>query len=162
MTKQLKENQEPLISGGDFSAAEPEESMRSICNPCDFHTPKTYKEVETDQESIGSSEETESPKSVAKVADWRKKLAYVHYQVRRIREEDLHLGEDIGEGFNAKEKINSIGGDWCDVPHNNPPPPPHSSFHNHRVGSQMNVVIFSRPILPSSPLGGKNTFRALS
>lgn len=157
MTKQLKENQEPLNSDGDFPAAAAEESTRSICNPCDFHSPKTYKEVETDQESIGSSEETESPKSVAKVADWRKKLAYVHYQIRRIREEDLHLREDIGEGFNAKEKITSIE-DWCDVRVNNPP----HSLHNHRVSSQMNVVIFSRPILPSSPLGGKNTFRALS
>lgn len=127
----------------------------TICNPCEFHSPKAYKEVETDQESIGSSEETESPKSVAKVADWRKKLAYVHYQIRRIREEDLHLGEDIGEGFNAKEKMNSIG-DWCDVGHqcNHHHNPPHS-YHN-RVSSQMNVVIFSRPILPSSPLSGKN------
>ncbi|KAG6580973.1 hypothetical protein SDJN03_20975, partial [Cucurbita argyrosperma subsp. sororia] len=116
MTKQLKENQEPFISGtgeDEFPAAAPE-SMRSICNPCDFHSSKTCKEEETDQESIGSSEETESPKSVAKIADWRKKMAYVHYQIRRIREEDLHLGEDIGEGFNAKEKINSIG-DWCDL-----------------------------------------------
>lgn len=158
MTKQLKENQEPFISGtgeDEFPSAEAE-SMRSICNPCDFHSSKTCKEVETDQESIGSSEETESPKSVAKVADWRKKMAYVHYQIRRIREEDLHLGEDIGEGFNAKEKINSIG-DWCDVRHN----PPHS-YHNDRVSSQMNVVIFSRPILPSSPLSGKNKYRTIS
>lgn len=152
MTKQWEENQESKISStvcGEFPTTE---SMRTVCNPCEFQSPKAYKEVETDQESVESSDDTESPRSVAKIADWRKKLVYVHYQIRRIREEDSHLGEDIGEGINAKEKINSIG-DWCDIGHHNP----HSHPYHNRVNPQMNVYIISRPILPSSPLSRKNT-----
>lgn len=91
-----------------------------------------------DQESGGSSEEFESPKSVAKVGKWTKNNACVHSQVLRIREEDLHLGEDIGEGLSAKDKVSS----------------PH-----HHVSSQMDVVLLSRPILPSSPLSGKTPIK---
>lgn len=146
MATQSKENQEPPFSGSsdEFPAAQ---SPRPICHSCDLNSPAEVETSTEDQESIGSSEETESPKSVAKAGDWRKKMAYVHYQIRRIREEDLHLGEDIGEGFNAKEKIsNPIGvGTWCDV------------GQQCKNSHQMNLVIFSRPILSSSPLSGKNT-----
>lgn len=98
---------------------------------------KVFTEVETDQESGGSSEEFESPKSVTKVWRWRKS---VHNQVLRIREEDSHLGEDIGEGLSAKDKL--------------------ASASAHHVASQMDVVLFSRPILPSSPLGSKTAIKA--
>ncbi|KAK9272897.1 hypothetical protein L1049_003276 [Liquidambar formosana] len=100
---------------------------------------KVCGEVETDQESGGSEEEFESPKSVAKVGRWRKRVACVHSQVARIREEDSHLGEDIGEGLSAKDKIAS----------------------GHHVASPMDFVLFSRPILPSSPLSGKTPVRRL-
>ncbi|KAK9925098.1 hypothetical protein M0R45_033439 [Rubus argutus] len=84
-------------------------------------------ESEMDQDSAGSSEEMESPRSVGR---WRrpKKMAYVHSQILRIREEDSHLGES---SFSAKEK----------------------------VPSRLDLVLFARPILPSSPL--KNTVNAL-
>lgn len=93
---------------------------------------KLHTESETDQESGGSSEEMESPKSVGQ---WRrkKKLAYVHSQILRIREEDSHLGEDIGGSLSANDK----------------------------VAKPLGVVIFARPILPCSPLGGKTAVKAL-
>ncbi|KAF7130632.1 hypothetical protein RHSIM_Rhsim10G0040300 [Rhododendron simsii] len=80
------------------------------------------KSGETDQESVGSSEEAESPRSVARIRRWAaKKIAHVHSQILRIREEDSHIGEDLGEG----------------CPH------------------MVDVVIFSKPILPASPLSGR-------
>ncbi|CAL5325073.1 unnamed protein product [Camellia sinensis] len=95
-------------------------------------------EVETDQESIGSSEEIESPRSVSKLGQWTpKKVFHVHSQILRIREEDLHIGEDIGEGLSAKDKISG-------------------NHHHHQLASShVDVVLFSRPILPASPLSGK-------
>lgn len=80
------------------------------------------KSGETDQESVGSSEEAESLRTVARIGRWAaKKIAHVHSQILRIREEDSHMGEDLGEG--------------C----------PHI----------VDVVIFSKPILPASPLSGR-------
>lgn len=70
-----------------------------------------------------------SPKS-------RKKVKYVHSQILRIREEDSHLGED----FNLGTKDNG-----------------HLYHQYHDLHSEMDVVLFSRPILPSSPLSGKTT-----
>lgn len=91
---------------------------------------KLCAEPETDQESGGSSEEMESPKSVGQ---WRrKKAAYVHSQILRIREEDSHLGDDFGE----------------------------SLIVANGVISPLDVVIFARPILPCSPLGGKTAVKA--
>lgn len=97
---------------------------------------KLYTEPETDQESGGSSEEMESPKSVGQ---WRrKKAAYVHNQILRIREEDSHLGDDFAESLiSAKDKV------------------------ANGVISPLDVVIFARPILPCSPLGGKTGVKAL-
>ncbi|XP_057969408.1 uncharacterized protein LOC131158554 [Malania oleifera] len=110
---------------------------------------KMWAEVETDQESWGSSEETESPKSVAKVRQWRKKIANVHSQVLRIREEDSHLGEDIGEGLSTKDhKVMGCA-------HH------HLHLHHHQVAPHMDLMLFSRPILPSSPLSGKTPVKAL-
>lgn len=87
---------------------------------------KRFGEMETDQESVGSSEETESPRSVTRIGRWTtaaKKMAYVHSQILRIREEDSHIGEDfVGEG----------------------------------CPQVVDVVIFSKPILPASPLSGKS------
>ncbi|KAH7532633.1 uncharacterized protein LOC132803407 [Ziziphus jujuba] len=96
---------------------------------------KLCTESETDQESGGSSEEMESPKSVGQ---WRrKKLAYVHSQILKIREEDSHLGEDIYGSLSANDQV------------------------ANGVISPLDVVIFARPILPCSPLGGKTAVKAL-
>ncbi|KAI8533919.1 hypothetical protein RHMOL_Rhmol10G0048000 [Rhododendron molle] len=80
------------------------------------------KSGETDQESVGSPEEAESPRLVARIGRWTaKKIARVHSQILRIREEDSHIGEDLGEG----------------------------------CPRTVDVVIFSKPILPASPLSGR-------
>lgn len=50
--------------------------------------------MEADQESAGSSEDIESPRSVV-----RKWPAYVHSQVWRIREEDSLIGQDFAENI---------------------------------------------------------------
>ncbi|KAM2014701.1 uncharacterized protein LOC126583697 [Malus sylvestris] len=84
-----------------------------------------------DEDSAGSSEEMESPRSVGR---WRrgttKKTGCVlHSQILRIREEDSHLGEStalIGAAAASGKDYHGI-----------------------------DVVLFARPILPSSPL--KNT-----
>lgn len=84
----------------------------------------------TDQESVGSEEETESPRSVARIGRWTtaatKKMRHVHSQILRIREEDSYIGVDLGEGCS-----------------------PHV----------VDFVVFSKPILPASPLGGKGVHR---
>ncbi|KAL6982386.1 hypothetical protein U1Q18_004262 [Sarracenia purpurea var. burkii] len=90
-------------------------------------------ESETDQESIGSSEEMEySSRSVAKLGRWTPKIMCVHSQVFRIREKDSHLGEDIGEGLSAKDKL-------C-------------GHHHHVASSHMDAMLFAKPILHFSPL----------
>ncbi|KAJ4707469.1 Integrin beta-like protein [Melia azedarach] len=97
--------------------------------------------LEADQESGGSSTEeaeaeVESPKSVAKFG--RKKFGrFVHSQILRVKEEELLLKEDIdGEGcLNNKERKKS------------------DCYQERHV----NVIVFARPILPSSPLSGKST-----
>ncbi|PQQ20394.1 uncharacterized protein Pyn_32675 [Prunus yedoensis var. nudiflora] len=57
---------------------------------------------EMEQDSGGSSEEMESPRSVGR---WRRKAkreGSVHSQILRIREEDAHLGESTNsEPFNS-------------------------------------------------------------
>ena len=101
---------------------------------------KSRKEIidpETDQESIESSEEVDSPRSVAKLGRWGpKKVVYVHSQVLRIREEDSHLGDGIGECSSARDKA-------CSYHH-----PPLASPH-------MDFMIVSKTNLPASPLSGK-------
>ncbi|XP_059670317.1 uncharacterized protein LOC132315896 [Cornus florida] len=96
---------------------------------------KVRVELETESESNGSSEETESPRSVTKLGQWRtKRIAYVHNQILKIREEDSHIGEEIGELLSAKDKLPA-----------------------HSVASSLDLMLFSRPMLPSSPLSGKTT-----
>ncbi|KAJ9152560.1 hypothetical protein P3X46_026116 [Hevea brasiliensis] len=97
---------------------------------------KECTEAEMDREGRRSSEETEElPKFV------------VHSQVLRIRKEELHLGEDIGEGLNAKDKvINASFGQNTQL---------------RRMASVVDLVFFSRPILPCSPLSRKTTVRAV-
>ncbi|CAI9276991.1 unnamed protein product [Lactuca saligna] len=109
-------------------------------------TLKVFAEFETDRESYGSSsEETEtySPKSV--VTKGRKSPATVkdgsvdvfgrrvRNQIERIRAEDSHLGEDIGECLIAR--VTGASHDMVDV------------------------LIFSRP---ASPLSGKAPARSNS
>ena len=88
---------------------------------------------EREEDSAGSSEEMESPRSVGR---WRRRTTkegcVMHSQVLRIREEDSHLGEStvpIGAAAAAGK-----------------------DYHG------MDVVLFARPILPSSPL--KKTINA--
>uniref|UniRef100_A0A5B7BJ16 Uncharacterized protein n=1 Tax=Davidia involucrata TaxID=16924 RepID=A0A5B7BJ16_DAVIN len=122
-----------IIEGKKFS--EEREADRSF-----YGKSKVFMELETDQESIGSSEDMESPRSIAKVGQWTtRKIANVHSQILRIREEDSHLGEDIGEGLSAKDKL-----------------------ADHHVAPHMDVMLVSRPILPASPLGGKTVIKTLN
>lgn len=127
------------ISGSDSGKLKEflmmDDGMKKLCDH------RKWSEEVDDQESGGSEEEFESPKSVAKVGKWTRNIACLHSQVLRIREEDLHLGEDIGEGLSAKDKVSG-------------------HHHHHHVGSRMDVVLLSRPILPSSPLSGKTSIRA--
>lgn len=52
----------------------------------------------------------------------------MNYQVLKIKEEDSHLGEDIGEGPTSKDKL---------------------AFVHHATPQ----ILWPRPILPCSPLG---------
>ncbi|KAK8673592.1 hypothetical protein V6N13_111918 [Hibiscus sabdariffa] len=98
-----------------------------------------------DMESEYSSTEeaeVESPRSV--VVEMEKKVGRVHSQILRIREEDSHLGEDL-IGCD-KQNQNDIA---VVVP---------GGFHEKRR-RRVNVVLLSRPILPCSPLSGKNNVK---
>lgn len=100
-----------------------------------FHAKlKVFEEIETDQESSGSSEDMESPRSVSKVRKWpvNNLSVRVHSQILKIREEDSHLGEDVV-------------GEYCLI----------SARDNVAGHGDVAVVLFSRPTLPASPLGGK-------
>ncbi|KAK3413370.1 hypothetical protein EUGRSUZ_I01937 [Eucalyptus grandis] len=110
-------------------------------------------EAATDAESGGSPVEVESPRSLA--GKWmrraEKELARLHSQVLRIREEDLHLGEDIGEGLSAKDKVSSSSSSGG------------AAVAVAVAASRADVVVFSRPNLPCSPLSGKvNPIQSLS
>lgn len=52
----------------------------------------------------------------------------MHYQVLKIKKEDSHLGEDIGEGLTSKDKLAFV----------------------HHATSQ---ILWPRSVLPCSPLG---------
>ncbi|KAI7994476.1 hypothetical protein LOK49_LG11G00519 [Camellia lanceoleosa] len=55
-------------------------------------------EIKTDQQSVGSSDEIHSPRSIAKFGQWTpKNVVYVHSQILRIKDEDSHLCEDFSE-----------------------------------------------------------------
>ncbi|XVF14247.1 hypothetical protein REPUB_Repub09cG0041800 [Reevesia pubescens] len=95
-------------------------------------------EVESGESSTEEAE-MESPRSV--VVPLKKKVETVHSQVLRIREEESHLGEDFVGG--DKENKNDV---MC------------GGFHENRR-RRVNVVLVSRPILPCSPLSGKNNVK---
>ncbi|KAF6160000.1 hypothetical protein GIB67_033084 [Kingdonia uniflora] len=94
-------------------------------------------EFESEQESSGSSEEFDSPKSVWK---FQSKLDHriVHHQVLKIREEDLHIGDGIGEGCLSNREKNKAG------------------FVGFRSSRSYDSLIS----LPSSPLSGKTVIRS--
>ncbi|KAM7510030.1 hypothetical protein LguiB_008905 [Lonicera macranthoides] len=100
-------------------------------------------EVDTDQESNGSwSEDMDnSPRSVVARAARRwpaVKDTNVHSQILKIREEESHIGDGIGEGLSKDHH--------------------HHHHQHHHVTSHVDVAGFRRPILPASPLsGGKTT-----
>ncbi|KAL0014088.1 hypothetical protein SO802_001157 [Lithocarpus litseifolius] len=66
-------------------------------------------------------------------------MKYVHSQILKIREEDSHLGEDFGLGLKEHSHHH------------------HHLYHHDDVESAMEVVMFTKPTLPSSPLSGKTT-----
>lgn len=97
-----------------------------------------------DQESgpgSSSSEETESPRSVLVkgMRRWSTQskntggigMSSVHSQILRIRYEDSHVGEDISEVLSLFAKEDQLA----------------------------SLMVFSKPILPSSPLGGKTIIK---
>lgn len=99
-----------------------------------------------DQESgpgSSSSEETESPRSVLVkgMRRWSTQskekntggigMSSVHSQILRIRYEDSHVGEDISEVLSLFAKEDQLD----------------------------SLMVFSKPILPSSPLGGKTIIK---
>ncbi|KAL3525943.1 hypothetical protein ACH5RR_014315 [Cinchona calisaya] len=114
--------------------------------------------LDTDQESVGSSsEDLDSPRSVVpKTKIWRnyfiykstsnrdgttgKKigegLMYLHRQILRVRDEDSHIGEDI----NIADVFNLCGA--------------------NKQGLAC-LMLFSRPVLPASPLAGKTAAAAV-
>ncbi|KAL4653756.1 hypothetical protein ACB092_01G328500 [Castanea dentata] len=77
-------------------------------------------------------------------------MKYVHSQILKIREEDSHLGEDFGLGL----KEHSHHHHHHHLYHHD-----HDRDRDHHddVESAMEVVMFTKPILPSSPLSGKTT-----
>ncbi|KAF9591021.1 hypothetical protein IFM89_001231 [Coptis chinensis] len=104
-------------------------------------------EYDSEHESGGSSEEfTESPKSVWKTDESKESrgLRVVHHQVLRIREEDSHLGEDIGEGLSTLAFLHMKSNFDAFLKENN-------------NNSELLVLKSS---LPSSPLKGKTAIKA--
>ncbi|PON67329.1 hypothetical protein TorRG33x02_265020 [Trema orientale] len=129
-----KKNNDELISAVEGEKKVVYNKERSGASDRGFPGLKSAEAAE--QESGESSEEVESPRSVGR---WRR---LVHSQILRIREEDSHLGEDFGERETFSANITN------------------NNNNNNRVSS-LDVVFFSRPILPCSPLGGKTTVKAL-
>ncbi|KAK8644313.1 hypothetical protein V6N13_123623 [Hibiscus sabdariffa] len=104
-------------------------------------------EVESGDSSTEESE-LESPRSV--VLQMNKKLdrLVLHSQVLRIREEDSFLGEDLVAADKNQVDFGGdavgdggVGGVLGD---------------NNTGRRRVDVVLVSKPILPSSPLSGKN------
>ena len=146
MTVKPNESRESVVVASEFQRSEIDSSVvvagekkadRSVSVLKSNNKLIMQSEAEMEQESgESSSEEVESPRSVSR---WRRRRRnnnnknnktekeLIHSQILRIREEDSHLGEDYGESRVAP------------------------------LSSTLNVVVFSRPILPCSPLGGKTT-----
>ena len=75
-------------------------------------------------------------------------MKYVHSQILKIREEDSHLGEDFGLGL----KEHSHHHHHHHLYHHD-----RDRDHHDDVETAMEVVMFTKPTLPSSPLSGKTT-----
>ncbi|KAH1092121.1 hypothetical protein J1N35_019378 [Gossypium stocksii] len=107
-------------------------------------------EVESGDSSTEEAE-LESPRSV--VLQMKKKLDRVlHSQVLRIRQEDSHLGQDfIAAGDKAINKSQVVfGGDVNGGG---------GGVFTENTRRSLNLVLVSKPILPSSPLSGKNSVK---
>ena len=114
-------------------------------NESDLQKPKKVAIPSTETELRVNSGDLLAGKNVPK-----KKLTtmkYVHSQILKIREEDSHLGEDFGLGLKEHSHHHH-----------------HHLYHHDRdrdhhddVESAMEVVMFTKPTLPSSPLSGKTT-----
>ncbi|GAV72342.1 hypothetical protein CFOL_v3_15830 [Cephalotus follicularis] len=114
-------------------ASQGEESKSGLHDLAMTEPEKIGEKAET--ESTTSSmeeEENESPKSVQSWGRKRKEevVKKLHNQVLKIREEDSNIGQDIGE----KDKV-----------------------HGGYTTNPVDLVFFTRPILPCSPLSGKTT-----
>ncbi|KAH1038533.1 hypothetical protein J1N35_040276 [Gossypium stocksii] len=103
-------------------------------------------EVESGDSSTEEAE-SESPRSV--VVQMKKKVEKVHNQVLRIREEESHLGEDFFGGDDENNKNDVVYGGGVGG----------GGFDERRRRRRVNVVLVSRPILPCSPLSGKNNVK---
>ncbi|TYH01025.1 hypothetical protein ES288_A09G024300v1 [Gossypium darwinii] len=107
-------------------------------------------EVESGDSSTEEAE-LESPRSV--VLQMKKKLDRVlHSQVLRIRQEDSHLGQDfIAAGDKAINKNQVVfGGDVNGGG---------GGVFTENTRRRLNLVLVSKPVLPSSPLSGKNSVK---
>ncbi|OMP10133.1 hypothetical protein COLO4_04788 [Corchorus olitorius] len=104
-------------------------------------------EVESEDSSTEEME-AESPRSVVAVAEIKnyKKAERVHSQVLRIREEDSHLGEDFF-------------GDDKEISNNNKNDGICGGFRP-RCRVVVSFTRLTRPILPCSPLSGKNNVQS--
>ncbi|KAK8607190.1 hypothetical protein V6N13_052934 [Hibiscus sabdariffa] len=98
-------------------------------------------QVESEDSSTEEAE-VESPRSV--VVKMKKKAERVHSQILRIREEDSRLGEVLigRDKENENDVVVVVRG----------------GFHEQRR-RRVSVVLLSRPILPCSPLSGKNNVK---
>ncbi|KAE8675670.1 hypothetical protein F3Y22_tig00111648pilonHSYRG00036 [Hibiscus syriacus] len=90
-------------------------------------------EVESGESSTEEAE-LESPRSVVLQVKQKVETLVLHSQVLRIREEDLHLGEDFIVAADNNQVV----------------------FGADAVGGVLSEILVSKPILPSSPLSGKN------
>ncbi|KAM3713813.1 hypothetical protein ACJW31_01G284600 [Castanea mollissima] len=78
-------------------------------------------------------------------------MKYVHSQILKIREEDSHLGEDFGLGLKEHSHHHHHHHHLYHHDHDR------DRDHDDDVESATEVVMFTKPILPSSPLSGKTT-----
>ncbi|KAK8653360.1 hypothetical protein V6N13_127367 [Hibiscus sabdariffa] len=103
-------------------------------------------QVESEYSSTEETEaEVESPRSV--VVEMKRKAERVHSQILRIREEDSHLGEVLigRDEENENDVVIVVRGGFLEQ-------------RRRRVS----LVLLSRPILPFSPLSGKNNVKTPS
>ncbi|KAE8672407.1 Ribosomal protein S4 [Hibiscus syriacus] len=96
-------------------------------------------EAESGESSMEEAE-LESPRSVVVQMKKKAETLVLHSQVLRIREEDSHLGEDFIAATNNNQVV--LGGDAVGG----------VMSENNTGPRRVNVILASKPILPSSPL----------